>query len=60
MDRGAWQATVHGVAKCVTQLSDRPCTHEHLLQHMLEGQAEAQVEVSEANELCLHPATSLI
>ena len=26
MDRGAWQATVHGVAKCRTQLS----THVHI------------------------------
>jgi len=22
MDRGAWQATVHGIAKCLMQLSD--------------------------------------
>ena len=27
-DRGAWQATVHGVAKSQTQLSDCACTHK--------------------------------
>jgi len=27
MDRGAWQATVHGVAKRWTCLSDLACTH---------------------------------
>ena len=27
MDRGAWQATVHGVAKSQTQLSDKACTN---------------------------------
>ena len=27
MDRGAWWATVHRVAKSRTQLSDRVCTH---------------------------------
>ena len=27
MDRGAWQATVHGVAKSWTQLSDCECIH---------------------------------
>ena len=27
MDRGAWQATVHGVAKSQTWLSMHPCTH---------------------------------
>ena len=26
MDRGAWQATVHGVAKNWTQLNDQPTT----------------------------------
>ena len=26
MDRGAWQTTVHGVAKSQTQLSNCPCT----------------------------------
>ena len=61
IDRGAWWATVHGVTKSWTQLSDRACTHaEHLPQHMLEGQAEAQVEVSKADELCLYPGTNLI
>ena len=29
MDRGAWQATVHGVGKSQTQLSDRLSTHTH-------------------------------
>ena len=27
MDRGAWQAAVHGVAKSWTQLSDWACMH---------------------------------
>ena len=27
MDRGAWRATVHGVAKSQTQLSDLACMH---------------------------------
>jgi len=26
-DRGAWRATVHGVAKSQTQLSNLACTH---------------------------------
>ena len=29
MDRGAWQATVHGVAKSWIQLSDSTKAHEH-------------------------------
>ena len=33
MDRGAWQATAHGVAKSQTQLSDFPFTfHFHALE----------------------------
>ena len=33
MDRGAWQATVHGVAKSQTRLSDFPFTfHFHALE----------------------------
>ena len=60
-DRESWWATVHGVAKSWTQSSDQACTHaEHLPQHTLEGQAEAQVEVSKADALCLHPGVSLI
>ena len=31
MDREAWQATVHGVAKCWTRLSTHACTHTHAL-----------------------------
>ena len=34
MDRGAWQTTVHGVAKSQTQLkqlSVRACTHTHTM-----------------------------
>ena len=27
IDRGAWWAIVHGVAKCGTQLSTRACMH---------------------------------
>ena len=33
MDRGAWQATVHGVAKSWTQLSNSPHTHTHTHTH---------------------------
>ena len=29
MDRGTWQATVHGLAKSQTQLSDRAHEHTH-------------------------------
>ena len=29
MDRGAWRATVHGVSKSGTRLSDRVNTHTH-------------------------------
>ena len=31
MDRGAWQATVHRVAKSQIRLSDLACLHEYLL-----------------------------
>ena len=31
MDRGSWQATVHGVAKSQTWLSDWACTHAYAL-----------------------------
>ena len=31
MDRGAWQATIHGVAKSQTQLSNSGCTQSILL-----------------------------
>ena len=30
MDRGAWQATIHEVAKSWTQLSDLACSHTYL------------------------------
>ena len=33
MDREAWQATVHGVTKSGTQLSD--CTHTHRHTHKM-------------------------
>ena len=29
MDRGAWRATVHGVAESQTRLSDTVCSHTH-------------------------------
>ena len=29
MDRGAWQVTIHGVAKSWTRPSDWTCTHTH-------------------------------
>ena len=35
MDRGAWRATVHGVAKSQTQLSDLTFTNEGLIQFIL-------------------------
>ena len=31
MDRGAWQATVHGVAQSWTRLNDLARTHSQLL-----------------------------
>ena len=34
IDRGAWQAIVHGVAKSQTQLSDRACTHTYTYIHL--------------------------
>jgi len=33
MDRGVWQATVHGVTKSLTQLSDYVCLHTHTHTH---------------------------
>ena len=33
MDRGAWRATVHGVAKSWTQLSDSIYIHMYILQN---------------------------
>ena len=33
MERGAWQATVHGVAKGQTGLNDQACTHTHTHTH---------------------------
>ena len=35
MDRGAWQATVHGVAKTWTRLSMHACTHTYT--HIING-----------------------
>ena len=32
-DRGAWQATIHGVAKSQTQLSHWTHTHTHVIPH---------------------------
>ena len=29
MDRGVWEATVHGVTKSYTQLCDSACTYTH-------------------------------
>ena len=53
MDRGTWRATVHGIAKCQTQLS----AHSRYILHMplsldMEQAAfgeEFQTEVSEMN-----------
>ena len=28
MDRGGWQATVHGVSKSLTQQNDKQCEHK--------------------------------
>ena len=33
MDRGAWQATDHGVAKSRTRLSKRTCVHTRVRTH---------------------------
>ena len=30
MDRGAWEATVHGVSQSRTELSAHACTHTHV------------------------------
>ena len=30
MDRGAWEATIHGVTKSWTQLSMHTCIHTHI------------------------------
>ena len=35
MDRGAWQATIHGVVKSQTQLSHWTQTHTHVIPHIL-------------------------
>ena len=35
MEREAWRATVHGVAKSLTYLSDWACKHIQLSQHLL-------------------------
>ena len=35
MDRGAWQATVHGVAKSRTRLSDEAHAHTHAYNRVL-------------------------
>ena len=35
MDRGAWRATVHGVAKSQTRLSYQACTHTSPLAHYI-------------------------
>ena len=43
MDRGAWQATVHGVAKSWTQLSTDTHTYTHTHTH-----THASAEVKEA------------
>ena len=34
MDGGAWKATVHGVARSWTQLSDLACIHAHMHTHI--------------------------
>ena len=43
MDRGAWQDTVHGVAKSWTQLSDSH-THTHTHTHTRKQQLESDME----------------
>ena len=35
MDRGAWQAIVHGAAKSWTQLRARACTHTHTHEYLV-------------------------
>ena len=38
MDRGAWQATVHGVTKSQTPLSEHTHTHTHTSHPVILGQ----------------------
>ena len=45
MDKGAWQATVHRVAKSQTGLSDWACTHSfiHKLKKKIQGEEETRM-----------------
>ena len=43
MDRGAWQATVHGVAESQTQLSTQTHTHTQEITVKVPGQTAALV-----------------
>ena len=44
MDRGAWQATVHGVAKSWTQLNTDTHTHTHTHTYASAEVKEAEVD----------------
>ena len=46
MDRGAWQAIVHGVAKSQTRLSDYTHTHTHTHTHTREEVPSEETEMS--------------
>ena len=53
MDRGAWRATVHGVAKSQTQRSDLACVHIHMICYTtqawrLEGPGKAKLGMPHA------------
>ena len=45
MDRGAWWATVHEVAKSQIQLSDSACTHTPPYRHCLQRQPYWRLEL---------------
>ena len=44
MDRRAWRATVHGVAKCWTQLSDFQF-HSHNLSFLVKGKISYDLRI---------------
>jgi len=53
MDRGAWWATVHGIKKSQTKLSNGTCTHTHTHTHTHTiNYYSASVQFSSAAQLC--------
>ena len=50
MDRGAWQVTVHGVAKSRTRLRDKTCTHtEYIMGNAGLDEAQTGVKIAGRN-----------